>query len=60
MKRTWQPKKAKRVKKLVFLKRMDSHDGRNVLNEKLLESLGFDYVRVGKRKEMTHLIKELK
>ena len=34
MKRTWQPKKAKRVKKHGFLKRMDSHDGRNVLKRR--------------------------
>ncbi|KKP59764.1 MAG: 50S ribosomal protein L34 [Candidatus Roizmanbacteria bacterium GW2011_GWA2_34_18] len=34
MKRTWQPKKAKRVKKHGFLKRMDSHDGRKVLKRR--------------------------
>jgi len=34
MKRTWQPKKAKRVRKHGFLKRMDSHDGRNVLKRR--------------------------
>jgi len=34
MKRTWQPKKAKRMKKHGFLKRMDSHDGRNVLKRR--------------------------
>ena len=34
MKRTWQPKKAKRSKKHGFLKRMDSHDGRKVLKRR--------------------------
>ncbi|MEK7597889.1 MAG: 50S ribosomal protein L34 [Patescibacteria group bacterium] len=34
MKRTWQPKKAKRMKKHGFLKRMDSHDGRKVLKRR--------------------------
>ncbi len=34
MKRTWQPKKLKRVKKHGFLKRMDSHDGRKVLKRR--------------------------
>jgi len=34
MKRTWQPKKAKRMKKHGFLKRMNSHDGRKVLKRR--------------------------
>ncbi|MEK7633915.1 MAG: 50S ribosomal protein L34 [Patescibacteria group bacterium] len=34
MKRTWQPKKAKRMKKHGFLKRMDSHAGRLVLKRR--------------------------
>ena len=34
MKRTWQPKKAKRNKVHGFLKRMSSHDGRNVLKRR--------------------------
>ncbi|HEX7542760.1 MAG TPA: 50S ribosomal protein L34 [Patescibacteria group bacterium] len=38
MKRTWQPKKAKRVKKHGFLKRMDSHDGRNVLKRRRIKN----------------------
>jgi len=37
MKRTWQPKKAKRNKKHGFLKRMDSHDGRNVIKRRRLK-----------------------
>jgi len=34
MKRTWQPKKAKRMKKHGFLKRINSHDGRKVLKRR--------------------------
>lgn len=34
MKRTWQPKKAKRNKVHGFLKRMLSHDGRKVLKRR--------------------------
>ena len=34
MKRTWQPKKAKRMKKHGFLKRIDTHDGRKVLKRR--------------------------
>ncbi len=34
MKRTWQPKKAKRGKRHGFLKRMDTHDGRKVLKRR--------------------------
>jgi large subunit ribosomal protein L34 len=37
MKRTWQPKKGKRNKKHGFLKRMDSHDGRNVIKRRRLK-----------------------
>ena len=37
MKRTWQPKKAKRNKKHGFLKRMDSHEGRNVIKRRRLK-----------------------
>ena len=33
-KRTWQPKKRKRVKKHGFLKRMASHSGINVLKRR--------------------------
>jgi large subunit ribosomal protein L34 len=35
MKRTWQPKKAKRGKRHGFLKRMNSHDGRLVLKRRM-------------------------
>ncbi|OQY65333.1 50S ribosomal protein L34 [Microgenomates bacterium UTCPR1] len=34
MKRTWQPKKAKRGRKHGFLKRMKTHDGKNVLKRR--------------------------
>jgi len=34
MKRTWQPKKAKRNKVHGFLKRMATHDGRKVLKRR--------------------------
>lgn len=37
MKRTWQPKKGKRSKKYGFLKRMDSHEGRNVIKRRRLK-----------------------
>lgn len=33
-KRTWQPKKVKRLKKHGFLKRMESAGGRTVLNKR--------------------------
>ena len=34
MKRTWQPKKARRNRVHGFLKRMNSHDGRKVLKRR--------------------------
>ena len=34
MKRTWQPKKKKRLRKHGFLKRMQSKDGRKVLKSR--------------------------
>lgn len=33
-KRTWQPKKVKRVRKHGFLKRMATHDGRNTIKRR--------------------------
>jgi len=35
MKRTYQPKKKKRMKKHGFLKRMKSHDGRAVIKRRM-------------------------
>jgi len=37
MKRTYQPKKKKRMRKHGFLKRMDSHDGRRDLKRRRIK-----------------------
>ncbi len=37
MKRTYQPKKGKRMKKHGFLKRMETHEGRGVIHRRRLK-----------------------